>query len=146
MNDKPSFDPLLYLESEPTAQEKALYDKFILEYVKDFDAFAACIRVGFVPTFAMEYCKVFMTKPYILRKIIEHKTTPVEDTNEMAKDRALILATLREAMQTGNQQVRVAASAKLMALHGLDQTPDKTGDALEKIVDQFKQISKDLPD
>ena len=52
-------DPRL-MEPEPFGQEKALRDLFVQEYIKDFDPFQACLRVGFQAAFAVEYAKKFM--------------------------------------------------------------------------------------
>ena len=64
-----TIDPTLFFEPAPTGSEKLLYDQFIAEYIKDFNALEAAIRVGFSPSFAMEYAKVFVTKPTSLARL-----------------------------------------------------------------------------
>lgn len=146
MTDLP--DPSQFLEPQPTEQQKALWDKFVYEYVKDFHPIAAAIRVGFNMNYAQEYSRLFMGYPYIQRKIMEYKSKPPEtdDPDKLAKIRQRIESVLIGAMECGDPKVQVAAAAKLGEMHGLMEAPDKSGDELNKLVNAFKDIAKAVPD
>ena len=116
-------DPRL-MEPEPFGQEKALRDLFVQEYIKDFDPFQACLRVGFQAAFAVEYAKKFMGEAYVQRRITElQRATPENEDAQAKEDRALILSVLRQAAQNGPYASRVQAAAKLATIYGLDR-PD----------------------
>ena len=133
-------------DTEPTEQEKALMDLFVSEYIKDYDAYSACIRVGFQPAFAREYCGRLMDKPYVLRAITAHKNAPAEKGEAVIdRDRKLIESTLREAMQKGPFQTRVAAAKTLAGVHGIDQAPDRTAEEAGRLVQLFKDIAREVP-
>ena len=135
-----------YFDPEPTEQEKLLWDRFVEEYVKDYNPVEACIRVGFNLNFAVEYAKVFMTKPYVQKAIMAHKQAPVEEQDHLAKVKAMIESTLMECMQNGQPSTRVIAAKTLASIHGIDQSPNRAGEELDKLVDAFKKVAKNLPE
>jgi hypothetical protein len=142
-------DPSLFFEPAPTSQEKLLYDKFIEEYQKDYDPFAACIRVGFSPTFAAEYCKIFMSKPYVQQQIAlkKRETSRVKTEEEIrAEHKALVLATLTELIHTSPPAVRATAAKQLAQIQGFDQSGNREADELDKLVEAFKDVAKVLPE
>lgn len=145
MSDVNFLDRIFY-EPAPTEQEKALWDKFVEEYVKDFSPYLACLRVGFADAFALQYGKIFLLKPYVQQKIAEYKNTPNANPNQRAADEALIAATYREMAQNGNGQTRVAAATGLARLYGLDKDADADAGKLEKIVETMKELSRIVPD
>jgi hypothetical protein len=141
------FDPNSFLEPKPTPGELALWDRFVAEYVKDFRPIAACIRVGFNATFAEAHAPVLLGKPYIQRKILEYKSTPVEDDKDrIAAMRKRVESTFLAAMECGDPKVAVAAAAKLGEMHGFMEAPDKSGEELKEVVNFFKDVAKALPD
>lgn len=133
-------------EAPPTPTEKALWDRFVAEYVKDYDAFKACLRIGFLESFAQEYARTFLAKGYIQRAIANHKNNPTQPADQLESDRALIMATLREACHHGPYQSRALAAKTLGGMHGIDKAPDRSGEQLEKLVDAFTNMAKVLPD
>lgn len=141
----PPFDPKLF-DPEPSAQEKALLDLFVTEYMKDFHEYDACIRVGFQAVYALEYSKVFLNKTYVQRAIAERKREAVAtNQSEIESDTTLIKATLREAMHKGPFQSRAVAAKTLAGIHGIDQAPDRSAEEAVKLVQLFKDIAKELP-
>lgn len=54
-----------------TKQEKALRQRFVAEYLADYDAIDAAIRLGYQEAFAQQYAKQFLTEPYTLKLIKE---------------------------------------------------------------------------
>jgi hypothetical protein len=140
-------NPALFMAPEPTPSEKALYDKFVVEYVRDYNAVEACVRIGFEMVFAVEFAQRFLTKPYVIKAIADHKASvPTEDKKIEEQDRSLVIAGLRELSQNGKGSQRVAALVALGKFRGMDIVPDKSGDALKEIADQFKDLAKNLPD
>ena len=75
---------------------------------------------------------------------LKSEDLPEESIRE--KDRQLVIATLREAVQNGQYQTRVAAAKTLAGIQGFDQAPDRAGEELDKLVDAFKEVAKVLPD
>lgn len=139
------FLAMILFEPEPSEQEKAMWDRFVAEYVKDFNPYLACLRIGFADSFALEHGRLIMQKPYVQQKIADHKNAVETPANQLEKDKALIAATFREMAQNGNGQTRVSAAMGLARLHGLDQAADADAGKLEKIVDAMKEIAKIVP-
>lgn len=135
-----------YMDPQPTEQERALWDKFVEEYTKDYNPVEAAQRLGFNLTFAVEYSKVFLSKPYVQQLLMEHKRTPINEKDHVEKIKAMIEATLVECMQNGQPATRVVAAKTLAGIHGIDQAPDRSGEELQKLVDTFKAVAKHLPD
>lgn len=140
-------DARQYFAPEPSATEKALRDRFVEEYVKDWHPINAAIRTGFNITFANEYAPIFLGEPYVQRKIIEYKNKPREDDADRKESvKAKIEAALEAALACGDPKVSVAAAAKLGEMHGLMQAPDRSGEVLNQVVDKFKKLATVLPD
>ncbi|ARB11146.1 terminase small subunit [Pseudomonas phage JG054] len=137
-------DPRL-MEPELSEQEKALRDLFVQEYVKDFDPFQACLRVGFQAAFAVEYAKRFMSEPYVLRRIAElQRSTPENEDAQSREDKALVLSVLRQAAQNGPYASRVQAAAKLASILGLDR-PDGGEEGEQALIDAFREFAARAP-
>lgn len=137
-------DVLNPFQLPPTPQEKALWDKFIAEYVRDFDEYKACLRMGFQPPFAQEYSRLWMMKSYVQMGIADAKKNAKAINKE--DDLALVMATLREACHHGPYQSRAAAAKFLGGMHGFDKAADMSGEQLAKLVAAFSDVSKVLPD
>jgi len=140
-------DPRQNFAPEPSAQQKALWDRFVQEYVLDWQPVTAAIRCGFNVTFANEYAPIFLGEPYVQRKIAEYRTKPREDdATRRDSVKAKIEAALEAALACGDPKVTVAAAAKLGEMHGLMQAPDRSGEVLGQVVDKFKKLAAVLPD
>jgi hypothetical protein len=142
-----NIDPNMFLEPAPTEGQKALWDRFVAEYVKDFNPMAAALRVGFNSLFAQEYLKTLMAQPYVQRKIDAYKSQPIEDDKDrVATLRKRVEATFMQAMECGDPKVMVAAASKLGEMHGFMEAPDKSGEDLKDLVNAFKEVAKVVPD
>lgn len=140
-------DPGTFLEPQPSESQKALLDKFVAEYVKDFNAIAANIRVGFNAIYAKEYANVFLGKPYVQRKIMEFKSAPQPDeASRIAQLKQRVESVYIMAMESGDLKAAVTAATKLGEMHGFMEAPDKSGEELSKVVDFFKEVAKAVPD
>lgn len=138
------FDSRLF-EPEPSGHEKELRDLFVQEYLKDFDPFQACLRVGFQSAFAIEYQKRFMNEPYVQRRIVElQRVAPADEAAQLKEDRALILSVLRQAAQNGPYASRVQAAAKLATIHGLDRPNNEEEDG-QTLIDAFREFAARAP-
>ncbi len=119
----------------------ALRERFVLEYVKDFDAVRACLRSGFEWAFAVEYAKRFMREPYVIARISELRRSSVLNADdEEQQDRNLIKSVLREAAQNGPFATRVAAAGRLAAIYGMDR-PSTEGDGASLLVDAMREFA-----
>lgn len=109
-----------------TKQEKALRQRFVAEYLADYDAFAAAIRLGYQEAFAQQYAKQFLTEPYTL-KLIKEKEAEFGILTEEDQHRKKIVAGLyREAHSRFNSgSARVAALTQLARIIGIE-APVKT--------------------
>lgn len=139
-------DPKLFEEPTPSEAQKALWDRFVLEYVKDFNPIAANIRLGFNAIYAKEYAAVFMSTPYIAREILKAKSTPVNEVDRLTSLKAQVESALVQAMNCGDPKISVLAATRIGEMHGFMQAPDKSGEELGKLVDAFKEIAKAVPD
>jgi len=111
--------------SEP---ERQFRDAFVREYLKDYNAVAAALRMGFSGTYAHDYAKKLMFEPYVQQQI-----TAAEEAEDYTKDpetqrRQIFKLLKREATFSGagsTHSARVAALSKLSSFLGMD-APTKT--------------------
>lgn len=113
------------MSNELSPKEQELRDKFVDEYLLDFDQTAAAIRVGFSASFAATYAEKFMCEPYVRKRLAEKQTALAEDERAEADlDRRRIRAALmREAHYRGpgsSHAARVAALGKLASIRDMD--------------------------
>lgn len=138
-------NPLGVLDKELLApeldeDEKALRDLFVLEYVKDFHPVNACLRMGLQVPYANDWAIRFMEESYVQQQI-SNVTGRRQLTEEevKAKDKELILTTLRIAMQDGPHASRVSAAKQMAAMHGFDRA--EIEDGTKVLIDVFKDIA-----
>lgn len=108
-----------------TSSERSLRDRFVEEYLTDYDAYQACIRVGYTKMLAKKFCAIFMQEPYTLQRIRLRETggAEVEEDSAEARKRRVMMGLIREANYRGpgcSQAARVAALSKLAAIEGMD--------------------------
>lgn len=133
------------MEPELSSQEKALRDSFVIEYLKDFDPYAACLRVGFQSAFAVEFSKKLIHESYVQKRIAElQRVQPSNKEVQDKEDEALVRNVLRQASQNGPYASRVAAAAKLANILGIDK-PESTDDNEKALIDAFKEFAARAP-
>lgn len=106
-----------------TEHEKATRRQFVKEYLIDYDARKACLRIGYSNLFASDFAKRFMDEPYTLQLIaeVEGGTAPGEEFNEEKEKQRILKALWREANSMQSPAAaRVAALAKLTSIFGMD--------------------------
>lgn len=131
-NDTPgqNFWDELVMQPVLSQAEKALRDKFVDEYLLDFDSYAAALRVGFLKSVANEYASQFMEDVYVRQRIMQRQTQTEASPKEATKMRRRLteMALLREANYRGegaSHSARVSALAKLASIYDMD-APLKT--------------------
>ena len=137
------FDPAMdqgRLEQPLTDKQTAVRDTFVGQYMKDFDAYRACIRMGFLSAFAIDMAKMFMSDGYTLRKI-EHLTRSAQLDEE--EDKQAMLANYRYLAFNASGAVRAAATAKYMEAKGYVQ---KDSSGVEAVADKLIAALSDFAD
>lgn len=113
---------------ELDATEKKLRNLFVAEYLIDYDAYAAVLRMGYAQPYAYEYAQRFMGEPYVQQQI-KKKEVAAGNANSVEGNKKRIMAMLfREANYRGtnsSHSARVGAISKLASIHGMD-APIKT--------------------
>lgn len=126
----PNFWNEMVLSPVLTSSEKALRDKFVTEYLIDYDAWAAALRVGFIKSVAATYAEELMADPYVRQQLTERQRKIAADPKAEALEnrRRTEMALLREAHYKGpgsTHSARVQALAKLASIYDMD-APIKT--------------------
>src|SRR5688572_21856105 len=80
------WDPLA-MQHALSVQEKQIRDNFVTEYLKDYDPFAATVRVGYVREVAPQYASQFMGDVYVQREISRRRALLPEDAKGVRKQR-----------------------------------------------------------
>ena len=111
-----------------TEYEKDTRRRFVKEYLKDYDAFKACIRINYSAPFASDFSKRFMQEPFVLN-LISQAECGADETGEIDEEqqkRKILSALWREANSSYSPAAaRVAALAKLTSIFGMD-APSKS--------------------
>lgn len=118
------------IENSPSSQapeltkgEMELRDRFVKEYLTDYDAYKAAIRIGYAPAYAKDFSQRFMLEPYVLSKIADAEGGSSDDLDVEVQKKMIVAALWREAKNMGmgsSQAARVAALSKLSAFYGMD--------------------------
>lgn len=114
-----------FLEQPLSEREQALRREFVKQYLVDYDAHAAALRVGFLANIADDYAKQFMGESFVQKLIAEHESKVAldEGPEREAQKKRVMAQLMREAHFTGkgsSHAARVAALGKLAALFGLE--------------------------
>lgn len=110
---------------ELSQQEMQLRDRFVKEYLLDYDGTAAAMRIGFGESFAGTYAQKFLQEPYTLQQIKKAETALADDPDAESEaiKRRVQAALLREAYYNGpgaSHAARVNALSKLAIIHDMD--------------------------
>lgn len=139
----PVFDSRL-MEPTLNENERAVRDLFVAEYLKDYDAFQACLRIGFQAAFAAEYARKFMTEAYVQCKIADSRRATPTDEEQRAKElRELAVSVLVQASQNGPYASRVAAVRELKAMYGWDKAAGE--DEEQALIDALREFAQRAP-
>lgn len=129
-----------------TKAEKATRQRFVEQYLVDFDPVNACIRLGFQQLFADKYAKQFMVEPYTM-KLLADKTAELGLSSDEEQHRKRVIGGLyRIALNRfASASAQVAAYAQIAKITGIE-APVKTQEVLPKIgkTDLSKLSNEDL--
>jgi hypothetical protein len=138
----PSLDPQR-TERQLTDREIAVRDMFVSEYLKDFDAYRATIRMGFLHAFAVEQAKSFMEDGYVLRKIDHMTRQAVMDPDA---DKQAMLANLRWLAHNGTASSRASATKLYMEAMGYIERDGSSEDLrTAQLVDALREFAANAP-
>src|SRR4051794_16083934 len=126
------------LEQPLTEQERILRDHFVDQYLRDFNAYQAVIRMGFQATFALHWSKLLWEDGYVQRKI-QHMTRTQKVADEEAK--ALLENELLRIAQCGSDSARVSAIREFNAMKGWSK-PDGEADGAEQLVAALREFAQ----
>jgi phage terminase small subunit len=106
--------------------EKALRDRFVGEYLVDYDPFGAALRIGYSEVYAKQYARTFMLEPYV-RSCITKQEEKLGLVTEEEKHRQKIVAGLYRIARspTSPASAQVAAYTQLAKISGIE-APVKT--------------------
>jgi phage terminase small subunit len=129
------------LEQPLTEQERILRDHFVDEYLKDFNAYQACIRMGFQASFALEWSTKLFQDGYVQRKI-QYMTRTRKLSDEEA--RTLLENELLRIAQCASDSSRVSAIREFNAMKGWSK-PDGPSEGAEALVEALKGFAQQAP-
>jgi transposase len=129
------------VEQPLTEQEKLLRDYFVAEYLKDFNAFQATIRIGFQASFALDWSRRLYECGYVQRKI-QHMTRTQKIADEEAK--TLLENELLRIAQCGSDTARVSAIREYNAMKGWSK-PDGVSESADDLIAVFRDLAQHLP-
>lgn len=126
-----------------TKQERSLRQRFVEEYLADYDAVGAAIRLGYQEAFAQQYAKQFLTEPYTLKLIKEREAEFGILTEEDQHRKKIVAGLYREAYSRFNSgSARVAALTQLAKIIGIE-APVKTELKVEAEQQDLSNLSID---
>ena len=109
----------------PNESQRIMLDRFVEQYLRDYDAVEACRRLGYGGDHALAFAKQFMTYPYVANRIrdVEEAEKDEEDEAEIMR-RRVKAGLMREANNYGegsSQSARVAALFALGKIAGMEK-------------------------
>lgn len=101
----------------PNETQRAQLDRFVVEYLRDYDAVGACLRLGYGAEHARTLAGQFIQYPYVASRIrdVEEADKDEDDESEIIRKRVKA-GLLREANNFGEGSSQSARVAALMAL------------------------------
>lgn len=128
---------------EISEREQRLFDEFLVEYYKDYDAERACLRLGVEPESINRALLYFFQSPYIQKKLAESAVLEKPDTQE-AIDNAFVFVVnkLRNIADSGTNKERLEACKQLSMLYGLNKPVDiRTNSSFTNVIMSPQPVS-----
>jgi hypothetical protein len=140
----------LVMQPSLSPREKALRDQFVEQYLIDYDAWAAAIRIGFLKSVAAQYAQELMECPYVRQQIIERQFADAQNPDAALKNeqKQIKASLMREAHYRGpgsSHGARVQALGKLAALAKMEGAEDEGVDKELALITAFKQFAQKVP-
>lgn len=109
------------LALELSENEKLLRNRFVEQYLIDYDALAAALRIGYSESFASRYANKFMLEPYTRNRITELEVSMGITTETDQHRKRIVSGLYREAYSCFNSgSARVAALTQLAKIVGIE--------------------------
>lgn len=109
------------LSDELTKAERELRNRFVEQYLTDYDEVSACIRLGYQSQFAESYAKKFMLESYTLNRIAEREQEIGLTTDGERHRKRVVSGLYREANSRFNTgSARVAALTQIAKITGIE--------------------------
>lgn len=144
-----SFWNELVLQPTLSPTEKDLRDRFVTEYLKDFDAWKACLRVGLMRSVAMQYAQDLLDDSYVAREIQRRRTLPMNLEEQKPTKQAQIESLYWEqATYRGvgaSHAARVSALNSLSKIHKLIDDEGDTTARDDALIRAFREMATKLP-
>lgn len=137
--------------------ERKLRDRFVEEYLVDYDAFGAAIRIGYSEAFARQYSQQFMLEPYVRKRITAREQELGITTEEDQHRRKIVSGLYRIAHSPKSAaSAQVAAYTQLAKIVGIEapvktevkmteNSPDMSHLTLEEKLAIKKKLYPDAP-
>lgn len=123
--------------------EKANRRKFVNEYLIDYDAIAACKRMGYHNQHAIMYSKDFLDCSYVSKLITDKEFSLAENTEESIAEqrRRLRVALWREANHRGYEakhaaRVQALGIIKTILYKDDEKKNDNVADLFSELIDK----------
>ena len=152
-----TYDPNRFVTGEVSysQSDKELRDKFIAEYLRDYNSYAACVRLGYVDEIALEQAQIMMEEPYVKRGIADaeaaravHLSTRDKDDlsnlpdgfkphDEETDKQRIVSGLFREAFFKGPGSAhssRVAALTALAKIYKLDKEEKTNSEVSNRVM------------
>lgn len=110
-----------YMERRP--EMKAKRDRFISEYIKDWDGAAAVIRAGGAASTAVKMSNEYLREPYVAE--IVYEIQKAIDDEKLIDNKTILMGLIKEARFHGigaSHGARVSAWKTLAQIKGLEKT------------------------
>lgn len=108
-------------EKDLLPAEKRLRQDFVDEYLEDYDAIAACMRLGYSLASARSYANKFLKEPYTLRLLKEkEKAFSLSEIDVHKKKIISGLYKIAQGAIPGSAVAKVSAYSQLCKILGLE--------------------------
>ena len=126
-----------------TEKEIEVRKRWVKEYLKDFDAKRACLRIGYAWSACNHMSVLFEADSWTQRHLHDQKEQQAADQFE--KDKQLIIQTLRQCVSHGPYASRISAARELAKIIGLGNE-DKSASEDDRKREAVLQFASKLGD
>ncbi len=123
-------DPLL-MEPELSEDERKLRQAFVKAYMHSRDPVEACLAIGFLSAYAVDWANSFMSDSYVRRLIIIEETREETEEDRILRARKYRAMLEREASYQGRGSSHGARVSALASLLKMDEDKDDTGSGFD---------------
>ncbi len=143
------WDPLV-MQSPLSPEEKVLRERFVDEYLRDHDPFAATVRVGYLSSVAADYARLLLMDHYVQKLLADRRTAAPKNTEEFLNSQKKRLESLCWELaedKSANHSGRVAAAGLLVKVYKMgDGDDDLTESAkAERKAQMFREFAQKAP-